>query len=434
MTQIPSADRPALDDTDGGFTGLVESNRVHRDIYVSPAVFDVEMDRIFKSTWVYVGHDSEIAQPGDYKTTTIGREPVILSRDRDGARHVLINRCSHRAAAVCQWPAGNATAFRCHYHGWTFGSDGRLIGVSFPDGYASLDKSSMGLASAPRVEDYRGFIFASFNPDVPTIEQHLGAALPYLDRFVDQCPGFDLAVATDAHELHYNGNWKLQMENGVDGYHANFTHQSFFAFLQQRTGKQSRYISNKATEPASSASFDNGHALLDQSVVAAEALRDRLQTLPHAPPAETDLNAYFGTPQGEDLYFAIPGPGFNLAVFPNLQLIGVHIREIHPIAVDRTRVVLRPLLPVGAPDELNRLRLRYHELFFGPAGFGQPDDLEMFERVREGLTDERVEWLQLRRGEKREVSGVSRADGNLTDETPQRGQYRRWRELMGVSR
>ena len=95
-----------------------------------PEVFEAEMERIFMRTWVYVGHDSEIAEPGDYKMTSVGKEPVLLSRGEDGAPHVVINRCSHRGAAVCLMPRGNVSGFRCQFHGWTFGLDGKLVGDS----------------------------------------------------------------------------------------------------------------------------------------------------------------------------------------------------------------------------------------------------------------------------------------------------------------
>ena len=126
----------------------------------------------------------------------------------------------------------------------------------------------------------------------------------------------------------------------------------------------------------------------------------------------------------EELLDALTGPGLNIGIFPNLQLIGIHIRRIDPIAVDRTVVSVRPLMLDGVPPQLNILRLRYHEMFFGPAGFGQPDDLEMFARVDLGLDDTEDEWIRLGRGYGVEESIDGMQVGNVTDETPQRAQYR----------
>jgi benzoate/toluate 1,2-dioxygenase subunit alpha len=415
------------------FASLVEEDRVHRDAYVDPRVFEAELRRIFKGTWVYVGHDSEIPEPGDFKATWIGAEPVILSRGDDREPAVLINRCGHRGAAVCQLARGNATSFRCHYHGWTFGLDGELVGVPFPDGYGDMDRRVMGMSAVPRVESYRGFVFASFNPGVPPLTDHLRDVLPYVDRFVEHAGDYPLQVAQDANEALFNANWKMQLENNVDGYHLNFTHQSLFGVLQQRTGKSPRYLSARSEEVATVEAFANGHAVMDLRSVATHILRDRLAMLPGAPPPDADLDAYFGVENAEELYLASTGPSMNISIFPNLNLGSINICEVHPLAVDRTRVVLRPLLLAGAPDAINRIRLRYHEIGSGPAGFVQPDDLEMFERIGEGLAAEHVEWLHLNRGRDRESArGGAHRVGHVTDETPQRGQYRYWRELMAA--
>ena len=415
---------------------MVDEDRVHRDIYRDPEAFVAEMDLIFSRTWVYVAHESEIAEVGDYKSTRIGTQPVIVNRDRQGRIRVMLNRCRHRAATVCQLRSGNATSFRCQYHGWTYDASGDLVGVPFPEGYEHRDRDELGLMQAPRVESYRGLVFASLAADVPPLVDHLGGARPYIDRFLDHLPGHQLVVADQAHRMVFDGNWKLQMENGVDGYHANFTHQSFFALMQQATGEQSRYISSKDEAQSAgpiSASLGNGHGLLDQSQAASGVLRQRLRTLQGAPPDEADLTAYFGVPDAEALFNATPGPGFNVAVFPNLQLIGIQIREILPVAVDRTEVVIRPMLGQGAPAAINRLRLRYHELFYGIGGFGQPDDMEMFRRVDAGLDATSDEWLWLDRGRRRERTGPEGSrTGHITDEAPQRGQYARYRELMAA--
>lgn len=413
------------------FASLVEEGRIHRDVYVNPAVFDAEMQRIFMRTWVYVGHDSEICRPGDYKATAIGIEPVVLVRGEDGEPQVLVNRCSHRGATVCPLQKGTATAFRCEYHGWTFGLDGTLRGVPFSDG--DPDRPAKGLPVAPRVESYRGFIFASFNPSVATLADHLRDVVRHIDRFVEHAGDYTLQVAADANEAMYNANWKMQLENNVDGYHLSFTHQSLFDVLQQRTGRQPRYIRSNSGKVATVEAFANGHAVMDLRSVASEALRERLDVLPGAPPPGTDLDKFFGITGAEGLYLASTGPAMNISIFPNLNLGSTNICEVHPLAVNRTRVVLRPLLLAGAPDDINRMRLRYHELGSGPAGFVQPDDLEMFERAAQGLVSENGEWLQMSRGQDREtVLSDTHRVSQLSDETPQRGQYRRWRELMQV--
>lgn len=405
-----------------------DGSRVRAGVYTDPALYDLEMTRIFHGTWVYVGHESEVAEAGDYKLTRVGGESMILARGHDERLRLLRNRCPHRGATVCQSPKGNANAFRCHYHGWTFHNTGRLVGVSFPDAYpGDTAKKGRDLEAAPRVSSYRGFVFASLNPDVAGLDKHLGLATEYLDRYVDHAGGRPLAVARQAHIGRYRGNWKMQLENGVDGYHANFTHASFFSLMQRRTQSHSRYIESKGG--GVTRDLGNGHVVLDQSSVAGPALRRRLATLPgidglSAESVDMSEDAF------QQLVNATPGPGFNVLIFPNLQLIGIHIREITPLSVGETQVTLRPLLLAGGPAAVNGLRLRYHELFYGPAGFGQPDDTEMFDRLRDGNAARDDAWISFERGLNRVVTEAGEERGTLTDEVPQRGLYNRWAALL----
>lgn len=408
---------------------LYRDDRVHRSVYESPGLFDLEMRAIFRSTWVYVGHESEVAHRGDYRTTTIGGEPVILVRSDDDELQVLVNRCMHRAAQVCRWGAGTTSSFRCQYHGWTYKLDGRLSGIPYGDAYDErFNRDDHGLVRLPSVAAYRGLVFASFEAEVAPLETHLGDALEYVDLFLDQCLGHPLAVEHGSHRTAYDGNWKLQLENGVDGYHPNFTHRSFFEIVHEHTGGRGEYLSSRSAAVAKS--LGNGHSVLDQRPALGDTYLSRIEMIPRSDDLVAELHAHLSEDETADVLRTVPGAGFNLAIFPNLQLIGVHIREITPIAPNRTDVTLRPLTAPDLPAAAAQLRLRYHEMFYGPAGFGQPDDLEMFDRVQRGLSASTAEWLPLQRGLSREeVEGVVRV-GHVTDETPQRAAYQRWQQLL----
>jgi phenylpropionate dioxygenase-like ring-hydroxylating dioxygenase large terminal subunit len=408
---------------------LVRPDAVHRDVYRRQWIFDREMDRIFRGTWVFVCHESQVVHPGDYVTVRVGSEPVIVVRDDNGQLQVLVNRCRHRGAVVCEWAQGNAKNFRCQYHGWTYGNDGRLLAVPLPERFGDDVRPRLGLTASPRVEAYRGLVFTSFNPEVPSLVEHLGPpARQYVDRFLEQCGGKALVAHHQDHRIDMHGNWKLQVENGLDGYHAGFTHRSFFTVMQQRTGRSVRFASGRKT--ATAKAFRNGHAAIDPEAMSFEPLLDRVGTLPDAEQLLGDLRAQSPATEYERLVSMLPGTGLNVGIFPNLQLIGIHIRRIEPVAVNRTVVSVRPLLVPDAPVAFNRLRLRYHELFYGPAGFGQPDDFEMFQRVEEGLDDVQDPWLRFERGLGQESEDPEQRTGAVSDETPQRGQYRRWLELM----
>jgi phenylpropionate dioxygenase-like ring-hydroxylating dioxygenase large terminal subunit len=410
---------------------LVRDDGVRREIYRDPEVFSLEMERIFKRTWVFMAHESELPAGGDYLTMRIGAEPVVLARGEDDEVRALVNRCRHRGAIVCERAAGNAKSFRCQYHGWTYRNDGLLVGVPYPERHSADVRERLGLIALPRVESYRGLIFASFNPDVPPLADYLGpGAIGYIDRFLDQCLGLPLVAHRQAHRVVMGANWKLQLENGMDGYHGGFTHRSFFDVMQRRLGTSVRYASGLPT--ATSRAFRNGHCAIDPETTSRKPLMSRVATLPEAAERLALLREEVGDDKYEEFLGGLTGAGINVGIYPNLQLIGIHIRRIDPVSVDQTVVSVRPLLVDGAPEQVNWLRLRYHELFYGPAGFGQPDDFEMFERVEAALGSTDDGWFRFERGLGAEqvVDEGDTTLGNVSDETPQRGQYKQWTALM----
>ena len=185
------------------------------------------MERIFGRAWLFVGHASQVPQPGDFITTELGRQPVVMTRHRDGSVHVLLNRCTHRGAKVVNERKGHAPRLVCCYHGWSFDTDGRLVSVPVPEGCAAdFDKAAFGLARAPRVGEYRGFVFASLAAKGPSFEDHIGPMKGNIDDLVDRAPDGTLALDAGMHRYVYNGNWKLQVENVLDSYHVPFGHAS----------------------------------------------------------------------------------------------------------------------------------------------------------------------------------------------------------------
>ncbi|MBM3220681.1 MAG: Rieske 2Fe-2S domain-containing protein [Candidatus Rokubacteria bacterium] len=153
---------------------LVESDRVHRRVYTDPAL--LELDRLFGRAWLLLGHASQVARPGDFVTTRMGRESVIVARHTDDAIHVLVNRCAHRGARVCDAARGHARQLVCPYHGWTYATDGALCAVPLPDGYDPpvVGTPEHALTRVPRVDSYRGFIFASLAARGPSLHDVLG--------------------------------------------------------------------------------------------------------------------------------------------------------------------------------------------------------------------------------------------------------------------
>lgn len=420
MTTIATSVREFVD---------LDQGRVRKDAYTDPGLFTTELHRIFQKTWLYVAHASEVPEPGDYKTTEVAGRPVIIVRGADGEIRALQNRCRHRAASVCQASRGNARFFRCEYHGWTYKNSGELVGVTYADAYKDLDKSQLGLLELPRVEIYNGFVFASLNAEVEPLSDHLGEAAQYIDLFVAQGAGRPLKAAYGTQKIQYEGNWKYQLENGCDGYHPNFAHRSFFRVMEDRTGAEGLGSYMDGSAAAESRSLGRGHTLLDQRNTATDHYAERYKASPDVDMIVAELRKELSENELEELLATSTSPGFNLTVFPNLQLIGLHIREIRPTSVDNTVVHYTPLAVDGVPDGINQLRMRNHELFYSAAGFGVPDDGEMFRRVGVGVESD-SEWLLLNRGQHREEVQGEVVSAHITDELPQRAEWARWMELM----
>ncbi|HEU4352703.1 MAG TPA: Rieske 2Fe-2S domain-containing protein, partial [Burkholderiales bacterium] len=152
---------------------LVQPDRVHRSVYADPAIFDLEMERVFGRAWLALGHESQVKNIGDYFTTRMGREPVIVIRKSEDQIGVLINRCMHRGSIVCAEGRGNIERFVCPYHGWSYDRAGVLRAVPFQSGYEK-GKLPAGLKAVPRVKSYRGFIFASLARHGDDLETFLG--------------------------------------------------------------------------------------------------------------------------------------------------------------------------------------------------------------------------------------------------------------------
>jgi len=331
---------------------LIRTDAVHRSVYTDPAIFDLEMERIFGRTWVFLGHTSEIREAGDYKTTHIGRHPIILSRLSDGGVAALFNRCRHRGATVCQHELGNSRFFRCAYHGWTYAS--------------------------------------SLTAKGPSLDEHLGGTKTLIDEFCEVSPTGEIEVFPGYQKCAYDGNWKYQVENGVDPYHVQHLHRSTF------------------TEQALKIYSEAKGLVVDMD---GHGVTDHRDTGPLPPD---------GNPSG----------GFNVVIFPNLVLLRTQIRTIRPISVNRTEIYTNVVRLQNVPEELNIRRLRSQQFEFGPAGVVYADDLEIFERTQEGLQSAAVEWLMFSRGLCREKMHGKYLSSTMSDETQHRGMYRHWKQLM----
>lgn len=417
---------------------LVEPGRVSRRVYVDPDVFELEMQRLFGKAWLYVGHESQIPNAGDYFTTELGRQPVIMIRQKDDQIRVLLNRCTHRGAKVVNGRTGTAKHLSCLYHGWTFDTDGKLLAVPVPEGCpANFNMKDFGLAQAPRVGMYRGFVFASLSPTGISLDEHLGGMKANIDDLVDRAPDGKLVLDAGIHRYMFRGNWKLQIENVLDSYHVPFGHASTVSkdgvqFARREGDKAGAKVIDKKNDTASDwkirRSYDMGHG---HGWTSNTMLDEGKRSSPAYDAYVESLAAKVGRERAQEI---LKPRMHNSLIYPNVSIMGlnIHVRVIKPIAVDLTEVTVYPIRLLGAPDSMNFGNIRLLNVTHSAASFVQTDDAEAFVRTQQGLKSQLTEWVDISRGMGMEdtdpVLNAPRA--KATDEMVVRGQYRAWLDYM----
>jgi benzoate/toluate 1,2-dioxygenase alpha subunit len=410
--------------TNGSLVQIRDNDfRVHSSVYTDPEVFELEMRAIFEGSWIYLAHENEIPQPGDFRTGRMGRQPIIITRGEDDSINVLINSCRHRANAVCREERGNAMSFRCPYHAWVYTNKGQLIGVADRPRYSEdFDAAEYSLVKVPRVDSYRGLIFASLSEDVPSLSEHLGMTKKYIDLWADKnLEGGP--IVPRPHRYGYEGNWKFQAENGVDGYHPGIVHESAFAAFAAsgiRAFADRRPIDSEHVTRG----FPGGHCTLEG---APESGRGTAKSLPEE---HNDYIARLVAAHGEERARDITA-NRHLFIFPNMFLFDDLIRVIQPISPEKTEVYSNTFTLGGVSPEFNARRFYEAQRQLSTSGLVNPSDLEMFASNQTGLQGGRMEWLLLSRGMDREkVLVTGERNGVYSDEVPQRSFYRHWAQTM----
>ena len=366
-------------------------------------------------------------EAGSYKNTYIGRQPVIVVRDRKQKVHVLLNRCRHRAATVCEGKKGKTNSFVCPYHGWSYSLDGALRGVPHPESYADqLEKGELGLVSL-RVEEYAGMIFATFKDDIESLDSYLGPAKKWMDLFMKQGGGYPVK-AGNAHRFNFPGNWKIQLENTTDAYHFPIVHKSFVTSLDEATADIFDFLDGEGFVE----DLGNGHSVMVMIPQLVDLEADLDQPIP--PRFEQLAMELRDEGKSEEevrkLVRAAHGTGFNLNLFPNVSCSMAFFRVLRPVSVGVTEIQHVALGGEGAPAAFNRKRMRLHEHFQGPMGFGTPDDAEAWERVQRGSNAGTDEWILLNRGLAKETATPDGRRSDVSAETGMRAAYRQWKKLM----
>lgn len=433
-TLLPTVDR------------LVEADRVHRACYVDDGIFEREMDEIFHKAWIYVGHETQVPKPGDYYTTLIGKQPVIMARGRDGKVHVLYNRCPHRGAMICSDRHGNTgDAFTCSYHSWRFHMDGSIESIPVAQGYdgTRFDTSDpqFHMKHAARVENYRGFVFASLSDQGPDLKTFMGGALQAFDDMCDRAPEGEVEVVPNCFRIIQKSNWKIFLENQLDALHPSVTHQSagyaaahVEADIEKRTGKKPplsyHYISAFTTpfekwDSLTTVGYPYGHCVLQGYMGLRPTDPDTLEY-------ESVMHKHYGKERTEEI---LNVNIHHVLVYPCLSVQSPlqQLRAVRPLSADRTLTEIWHFRLKGAPEAIYRRALDYYYLVNSPSTMINADDLHNFWKCHEGLRTEGGDWVSFHRnaGQDPVENGVTTSITGMS-EAPMRNMFKAWKQYLGT--
>ncbi|MFM1988627.1 MAG: hypothetical protein RJA99_1584 [Pseudomonadota bacterium] len=424
------------DDPDA-LRALVRDDAVHRDAYVDAEVFELERERLWARTWVYVGHDSQVPAVGDCVTVDVADRPLLMVRAADGEVRVVMNRCAHKGAKLVSDRQGHVgTFFRCPYHAWAYDLDGAIRAIPLKSGYAgtglAASEAAGGLARPAGVAVHRGFVFVRLEGEGPSFEDWAGPMRAVIDAIADRSPTGRLKVVGAPIRSLFRANWKTYIENVNDTVHPPATHQSANdsagAVWADRPADAPKPMSMQQLLPFGSGwtffeamggrVLPGGHSVLGTQASihsSYEGLGDYEAALvaAHGEARAREVMAF--APQNAILY-----PSVSMKAQPSA------IRVIRPRAVDLTEVEAWAFQPEGAPEALARRAVMYNRLVFSPASVLAHDDLHVFESIQQALRADGNPWVSLARGHVAPESDGATAEVGGTDERLIRNQFRAW--------
>ena len=416
---------------------LVEPDRVHRDVYTDPEVFELEMERLWSRTWIYVGHASQVPQPGDYITLDLAAQPVIMVRQADGSIRVLLNRCAHKGTKLVSAPSGNTgRTFRCPYHAWTYRTDGSLIQMPLKEGYDGTRLHIDGLDVIRNVESYRGFVFARLSAHGLGFREYFGDSLSSIDNLADRSPEGELEITGGCLRYLHNCNWKLFVENLNDTMHPMNAHASSAGIAKKLWQDKPAHLP-KPMAIEQYAPFANDYKFFDDMGVRVYAHGHSFSgvnfSIHSSYSAITDYEEQLKRAYGEERAKKILGTvRHNTVYYPSLTIKGAiqSIRVARPLAADRTVLESWTFRLKGAPDSLLQRTVMYNRLINSPMSVVGHDDLHCYRAIQEGLAAQGNEWVNLQRNFDPAEIGAAELTANGTSDISMRNQFRAWREFM----
>ena len=340
-----------IDDRDGG------RFKVARETFTSQEVFEKERDLIFKNCWLYLGHESELKEASAFVARTVADQNILFVRGRDNVIRALFNVCPHRGSTVCREKRGKAKTFQCMYHGWVFKNTGELAHLSGENAYSKDFKEGdeSNLRSVPRLEQYAGFYFICFNKDVEPLEDYLAGSKEYLDVVSAQSAhGMEIIGGTQEYSI--QANWKLLVENSVDGYHAESTHATYLDYLMNTNGGlTATRLAGKGYD------LGNGHAVIEYSAPWGRPVAQWIPMWGEDGKKEIDqvYDELVGR-VGAETAEKIATKNRNMIIFPNLvvnDIMAITVRTFYPTSPNSMMVNGFAMGVVGESDWRREYRL-----------------------------------------------------------------------------
>lgn len=398
--------------------------KVNREAFTSKEVLQKERDAIFSKCWLYIGHESELANKGDFQRRKVGGRELIFTRSNDGEIRAFYNTCPHRGALVTREKCGNGKVFRCFYHAWSFNNQGELVGMPDKEGFPNDHNcdGSKNLQTVKRLENYRGFYFVNYDDHAVSLEEYLAGAKEYLDIVADQSEA-GMEVLTDPQQYSVRANWKLLGENSVDLYHAVPTHKTYFDIVATRGG-------TKAEGDFLGAGRDlgNGHAVMEYKSAWGRPIAKWIDG--YGPEAKVEIDRiYDGLVEkfGEERADRIATQNRNIWIFPNLvinDIMAITIRTFYPIEPGYLEATGYALAPKLESEEFRAVRNDSFLEFLGPGGFATPDDNEALELCQEAyVNNKEVGWNDISKG-------MNRENPQANDEAQMRAFWRQWNKRI----
>lgn len=413
-----------------------DASLISRRCWSDERVYALEKEAIFGKAWLFLGHESQIPQPGDFVQAYMCETPIILSRGVDEGVYANVNSCSHRGLPVCRVDSGNTKRFVCPYHNWAYSVEGDLVAIPQESEVAHKpDKAALGLKRVPRVESWRGMVFGSFDPDIIPLEDYLGDMRFYLDAFFERFPqGIEFVGAP--HRWVINANWKLPVENQLgDVNHGAFLHSAIIPREAQAVIET-----------------------LGHSVVPAPGHGATFRLMPEGGPVDDvawgmeAVGSLFGAEEVRDYLREVQaqavervGPlrarmkGLTYGVYPNLSFLwsNTSFKVSHPRGPGKVEYWSWAAVPADAPESIKKVLRTNYTSFFGPGGLLEQEDSEVWAQQFVGcnidFADDKRYYYGLGLNEEKPHPDFPGLVSVTANEFYARHFFKRWRdELMAV--